>query len=237
MPAVDRIADLLYPWQTTELVSLVTTRLVPLPDLSRRTTWVSVPTGKRHLGPYTVKHPGLLDQIEHTVTGSTTGGQTFHAAYGSKPAGRLDALAWLARLDTQSRELSTTYGLRLRPLRPRLSSLAGCIGLKKNSTVTGWWTSARVLTQHDMPPAAPRVPCPNEECDRWGTLRIRFNPNVALCVHCGTTWTDPDFDRFVVWVRWASEHLQGPNHPGCSECLVERSDRYLRSATRLEAVR
>ena len=209
-PAVDRIGDLLYPWETRSLVDGAVV--------------------------HRVRHRGLLDEIEHTVTGSTTAGQTFHTAYGSKPAGRIDALAWLERLDAQSRELAREYTIPLKPLRPRLSSLAGCLGLKRHRVVTGWWVSARVLTQHDQPPLAPNVPCPNEACDRWGTLRVRFEPNVALCVHCGDTWSDASFEQFAVWVRWAAEHLPGPHHAGCSLCLVERNDRFLRSAARAAEV-
>lgn len=190
------------------------------------------------LGRHVVKHLSLLDQIDQTITGSTTGGQVFRSAYGSKPAGRLDCLDFLARIDKQSRYLAKDYGLPLAPLLPRLSALGGAIGANYHKTVSGWWISARVLTQHDGPPLAPDVHCPNEECDRRGSVRIRFDPNVALCVNCGVTWSDthPDpansFGRLVEWVRWAIEHLSGPEHPGCSECLGERNGRSVRAKTR-----
>lgn len=212
MLALDCISQLIHPFTTSEQVV--------------------------NLGLYTVRHPALLDQIEQTVTGTTTGGQVFRSAYGSKPAGRIDCLAFLQRIDQQSKSLALEYGIPLKPLRPRLSALGGAVGLFPHKTITSWWVSARVLTQHDGPPLAPDVHCPNEECDRRGTLRIRFDPNVALCINCGVTWSDthPDpansFGRLTVWIRWAVEHLSGSEHPGCTECLVERKARSERGVNR-----
>lgn len=203
-------------------------------------------TSERYSGGlHTVTHMSLLDQIEETVTGSTTGGQIFRSAYGSKPAGRIDCLDFLQRIDRQSRELAREYELPLRPLRPRLSALAGSIGMNSHRAVEGWWASARVLTQHDGPPLAPDVHCPNEECDRRGTLRVKFDPNLALCVNCGLTWSDsnPDpvfsFGRLAVWIRWATEHLAGTEHMvggvACLECLPERKGRSERCEKRVLA--
>lgn len=230
----DRINQLLRPFTTTERAVRPETRRVP----DGWAGYTRVPTGNLVIGPYTVRHLGLLDQIDQTVTGSTAG-QAYHSAYGPKPAGRLDCLAFLQRIEKQSRELAEAYALPLAPLRVRLSALAGVLGLSHEGEVLGWWSAARVLTQHDGPPVSPNTPCPEEDCDRWGTLRVRFDPNVALCVSCNTTWSDdhPDpthsFGRLAVWIRWASEHLPGPEHVGCTECLGEREGRAERSARRL----
>jgi hypothetical protein len=234
--SADHINQLLYPFSTTERAML------PIPAKKGRP-----PTGRFLAGPYTVRHPALLDQIENTVTGSTTAGQTFHAAYGSKPAGRLDCLQYMARIDKQSLQLAGRYHIALCPLRPRLGQIAGRVGLATNSTVTGWWVSARVLTQHDGPPVSPNVPCPVEDCDVRGSLRVRFDPNVAMCTHCGMTWsdgaTDPveSFGRLVVWVRWAADHLAGPEHvvqgEQCDECAVERTLRAERTVIRMALLR
>ena len=237
MIAADHINQLLYPFTTTELAMLPVARRAPVPSLTHKTVWVSVPPKKWKLGSYTVKHMGLLDQIENTVTGSQTGGEVFHAAYGSKPAGRIDCLSFLARIDDQSLVLAARHHIELCPLRPRLGQLSAELGLKTDKTVTGWWVSARVLTQHDNPPLAPNAPCPNEECDQRGSLRVRFDPNVALCTHCGSTWSDDtddpveSFGRLAVWVRWASEHLAGPEIH-CQECREERQLRAERTEIR-----
>lgn len=202
-----------------------------------------------------VTHQALLDQIADTVTGSTTAGEIFRAAYGSKPAGRIDCLAYLERLDRQSRDLALEHGLPLLPLRPRLTALAGVLGDRPHHVVKGWWATARVLSHHDGPPHAPDVPCPEETCERWGTIRARLDERIAVCVECHHVWSDEDgtFGRLAIWAQWAAEHLRGPRHwrseddqtgyPGlgyrveCVECHPERLAMAVREADRLRAVR
>lgn len=201
----EEIGHLVYPFTTSESVVL--------------------------MGVHMVVHPPLLDQIEQTVTGSTTAGQVFHAAYGSKPAGRLDSIDYLARIARQSKEMSLKYQIKLMPLRPRLILIAQALGAQPHPVVHSWWVSARVLTQHEGAAVALNAPCPREECDKWGSLRVRLNPNLAICVNCGGTWSedtsDPvvSFGRLAIWVQWATEHLSGPEHAGCVECLGERKQR------------
>lgn len=198
---------------------------------------------------HTVQHPPLLEQIEQTVTGSTTAGEVFHAAYGSKPAGRIDCLAFLERIHAQTVELEQKLGLPHQPWRtvqpavvrrlpvptsdrrrlapwetvvdrpavveyPRLLALSGVLGDRPDSRVKSWWMTARILTQHEGPPYSPDVPCPQETCERWGTIRVRMDPNLAVCVECGHTWSDDDgtFGRLAVWADWAATHLRGPRH-------------------------
>lgn len=170
--ASDHIRELLYPFSSYEIV-----------------------LG----GVHRVRHMGLLDQIENTVTGAARGAGDFHAAYGSKPAGRLDCLDFMARIKHQSFEMLPEPGLR-----HRLRALSVSIGLTQNSRVRSWWSAASVLTQHEVPSAALTALCPS--CDRFVTLHVRLNPNVAVCVGCGETWTDERFYELGDWVRWNGDH-------------------------------
>lgn len=221
---VDYLNELLYPYITR----------TPLPS---------------RLGSHTVLELPLLQQIHQTVTGSTTGGEVFSSSYASKPAGRLDCLDWWARIEGQSALVCKDLNLEVpRRLRPRLQAIARVLPPKPNRLILGWWTSAKVLTQHETPPLALRAPCPEEDCEGLGTLRVRFDPNVALCTHCGASWSDNDpaapeaFNELAHWVQWSVEHLLGPAHrlkdgSVCQECATERTQRAQRRAVRLQAER
>lgn len=245
--AADHIRELVQGFTTTETI----TQPILHPDGRWR------PTRRLH----TVTHPPLLDQIEQTVTGTTTGGQVYHSAYGSKPAGRLDCLAYLHRLDHQSRDLATRHHIEPdQPLRNRLLGLSAAIGDRPHHQVKSWWATARVLTQHDSPPFAPNVPCP--ECDMRGSLRVRFDPKVATCVECHGVWDEDEgrFGRLALWCEWAGEHLNGARHllgraradelgvehgydealgyvVVCPDCEFERQAMAEREAARLRAPR
>lgn len=180
---------------------------------------------------HTVTHPGLLDQINDTVQGRTGNGEIFHAAYGSKPAGRIDCLAYLERLGKESKTLAAAHNIPTLPLRDRLQRISGAIGDTTTPTIKSWWVTARVLTQHDSPPFTPPVPCPIEECERRGTLRVRLSQEIAVCTECRNTWTGPDYNLLAIWCAWAAEHLKGPRHwltdddgfpTECTECLATR---------------
>lgn len=208
---------------------------------------------------HVVMHKALLAQIEETITTSASPGAWGGSSFGSKPAGRIDCLAFLERLDRQSRSMAADHGLSLMPLTPRLTALAGKIGDRTDFHVRAWWATARVLTQHDGPPFAPNVPCLVERCERIGSLRLRLDEKVAVCVECHTVWSegseDPtmSFGRLQTWVIWAAEHLGGLRHwrtedeltgyPGlgyqveCEECRPERLERAKREAARLLAIR
>lgn len=218
---------------------------------------------------HTIRHASLLDQLQDTVTGTTmTADGAFRPAYGSKPAGRLDVLAFLHRLERQSHDLAVDLGFetphrtktrgRLLPLRDRLSRIAGDLPPEPNRLVRSWWATARVLTQHDGPPYSPDVPCPNVDCERHASIRVRIEERLGVCVECHHVWSDdnPDaatsFGRLAVWVKWATEHLHGRVHlvddPGvtgyeealgyrvvCPECEPERELMAARERVRMVA--
>lgn len=208
----------------------------------------AVPPSERVAGASTVRHivhhPSLLDQIENTTTTSTTAGEMVRTHPRSKPAGRLECIAFVQRLDVQAASLAREVGVDPDlPLRARLRAIGGVLGRTTHRSVTGWWTAARILTQHEGRPLAPRAPCPVETCDQMGSLRVRFDPKSGLCVACGTVWSDDlgdpvhSFGRLAVWVRWSAEHLLGPVHLDdegntCQECIVDRLQRDLRRDAR-----
>lgn len=236
LTAVDHINQLIRPFTTTEVIRQ--------PERCPDGVWR--PVTRLH----TVTHPALLDQVENTITGSQLGREVFRSIPQSKPAARLDCLAFLDRINRQARELAVKHDVNpAQPLRVVLRELAGKLGDRPHRVVRSWWSAARVLTQHDGAPLAPDAPCPVESCEARGTLRVRLDPNVAVCTECGESWSDDDgrFGRLRVWVEWASEHLRGPRHlvdgdghgyeglgyvVVCPECEVERVARAERAVMR-----
>lgn len=251
--AADHLRELTRGFTTTEQV--LRPRMRPNPTTNPHTYPAWEPTGAMRWALHTVTHQPLLSQIQETITGSTTGGEVFRPAYGSKPAGRIDCLAFLERLDRQSRRLAIKHDINPdQPLRNRLRALSGVLGDRPHDTIKGWWATARVLTQHDGPPFAPNAPCPIETCERQGTLRVRTDPNIAVCVECAHVWTGPDFGRLAIWVEWSTEHLRGPRHwrtdedhtgypdhlgyrVECTECAHDRLMMAGREAERLRQAR
>ena len=252
--AADHVRELVRPFTTVELVP----NRVPVPTTSPGLypAWIPWPGTRVHH----VQHLPLLSQVEQTVTGSTMGGGTFSAAYGSKPAGRIETLAFLERLERQSAELAVELGLPRLPLRARLARIGSVLPERPHRLVKAWWVTARVLTQHDGPPFSPDVPCGHLECSRRGTMRVRPTDRLAVCVECHTVWTDEgdesmSFARLTLWIRWASEHLKGLRHwvPAtvtnsgygeelgyqveCTECVDERLYLAQLEAERLRAAR
>ena len=247
MLAADHIRELTRPHSTYEIVTQ--------PTRGDDGRWR--PTRRVHH----VTHAPLLDQIRNTITTTQTAGGTFHAAYSSKPAGRIDCLAYLERLERQSRRLAADLNLPAAPLTRRLQAISGRIGDQPHPLIRAWWATARILTQHDGPPYSPNVPCPNDACERIGTLRLRLSEKIGVCVECHTVWADSNtdetmtFGRLSVWVQWAAEHLSGIRHwvPAtvensgydgslgyqieCGECWTERLAMRGREAARLAETR
>jgi hypothetical protein len=186
--------------------------------------------------PFIAHHAALLDQLENTLTGSTTGNDTVRTTAGSRPAGRVDVLAFLERIQSESLRLADELEVDTLPLRPRLRRIAGKLGLQPEPVVRGWWVTARVLTSFDAPAFIPNVPCPNELCERRGTLRVkvaqRTEECMGVCVECHQVWDGPYFGVFAQWIRWASDHL-GAGHT-CSDCKLFKEELARRALLRTQ---
>lgn len=199
---------------------------------------------------HTVTHPSLLDELESNTTTAKVGAVDHsHGDPRSKPAGRLDAVALLHRINRQADEIARHIGSkRVAPLRERLSSISGTIADADPDTtawaldkIRGWVIGAQVITGWDTVPFTPDVPCPDEECEKRGTIRIRVEDQVAACIECGRHWGAHDIHQLGNYVRWASEHLRGPRHwltdadgypLECTECLAVRQEMAARSLAR-----
>ena len=199
--------------------------------------------------PHTTTHPPLLEQLQQTVTTSTLNGDLFTGSAGSKPPSRLDAIALLARIQKQSRQIADTIRLRrTRDLTDRLSAISGAAPDQTQedrtwiaSLARSWVISARIITGWDSPPYSPDVPCPNIECERRGSVRIRLDDQVATCIECGVYWPPETVEQLGRYVKWASDHLRGAKHwltdadgypIECVECLESRAQMAARRAER-----
>lgn len=245
LPA-DMIRELIHSYTTHEQGNYLHPIRVPIPNVgnpSNGWTRIVIPVNGHH-----INHPPLLDQLEATVTGRTLADDP-HGGGGpqSKPAGRIDVLAFLHRIDTSSTKLAEELGTPTRtPLRDRLSKIGAALGTDTNTTVRGWWITARVLTQHDTPPYSPAVPCPNEDCEKLGTIRVRLDQRIASCTDCHDVWTHTDgrYQALANWCAWAAEHLNGPRHwttdtdgypVECTACLATRQEMAKRLTDRINA--
>lgn len=188
---------------------------------------------------HSVKHDSLVGQLTRVSTLTTnTSGEVFHAAYGSKPAGRLDALALLHSIDSESGAMVQQMGIPVSPTAPlkeRLRAIRvelACRGVVEEPTVRSWWARARVYSQLDGPAYSPNVLCPTKGCFERGTIHIRLSERVAVCDACTSVWTDdstPSFEELASWASWSSEHLVSGHT--CPECAVTKE---LVAATRAE---
>ncbi len=179
---------------------------------------------------HSVQHDSLVGQLTRVSTLTTnTSGEVFHASYGSKPAGRLDALALLHSIDSESGAMVRAMGLPVSPTAPlkeRLRALREALharGVVDEPTVRSWWARARVYSQLDGPAYSPNVLCPTRGCFERGTIHIRLSERVAVCDACTSVWTDdssPSFEELASWASWSSEHLVSGHT--CSECAVTK---------------
>lgn len=197
-----------------------------------------------------VTHAPLLDQIQETVTTSSlTMDDTFTGKAGSKPPSRLDAIALVQRIDRESKRIVDKLHLRRgKNLTDRLSGISGAARDLTHDDTTwiaartrSWLTAARIVTGWEAPPFTPDAPCPNIDCERRGTLRVRLEEQIAYCTECGIDWDPDNVTQLGTYVRWASEHLRGPRHwltdPDgypieCTECLDTRTQMAERKAQR-----
>lgn len=219
-----------------------TDRFVPVPNVTTPPFHIAAWTKVRE--NRTSTHPSLLDQLEAATHQSREGGAYGGGTPQSKPAARLDALATLARINTQSADLATQLGIPPLPLRPRLRKIGAALNTTHNrdtQTVRSWWVSARCITGWEQAPYTPHVPCPELDCERWDTIRIRLDEGLGSCIECGASWHAGTFAQLGDYIRWASEHLTGPRHwlydengypTECITCLGERQAMAERSAQR-----
>ncbi len=210
-------------------------------------------TTRTDQGIHKVTHPPLIDQLNDTTTVSTLGSDHYTGNPTSKPPARLDAIALLQRIDRQSTDISTRLDMPVNKIIDRLSRIAGQSADLDNDTKTwiehrtrSWVISARIITGHDAPAYQPDVPCPNTECERRSSLRIRLEDQIATCTECGNVWDEHTITQLGVYVRWAAEHLTGPRHwttdddgypTECTACLDTRRAMAERAAARIQTVR
>ncbi len=168
-----------------------------------------------------VHHDALVDQLETVVTlESPEGESVFRSGYGSKPAGRLDALSLLNDLDTQTSQM--VFEMRLPStgsLKHRLALLESNVTEAHSKTINSWWVRARVYARLDGPSFSPNALCPTQGCFERGSIRVRLAEAIATCQACASVWTaatEPSFTRLAEWVAWSSEHLI-TGHV-CEEC-------------------
>ena len=109
---------------------------------------------------------------------------------------------------------------------PRLLAISGKVGATEHPLVKAWWVAARCATGWEQQPYTPDVPCPNVDCERWSSLRVRLDDYIASCVKCGETWDEANYVQLGDYIRWASEHLHGAKHWLIDESgyLVECTD-------------
>ncbi|NUO58981.1 MAG: hypothetical protein HOV78_20155 [Hamadaea sp.] len=241
LPA-DHIRELNHTTTTTERVD----RFVPIPNITEP-PW-HIPAWTKIRDTHTAHHPALLDQLEAAVQQAAGGGAYGGGTAKSKPSARLDAIAVLQRIDRQSERLARNLGLPHATLRPRLSAIAGALTTttsgREADLVRAWWVAARCTTGWEDAAYTPHVPCPNVDCERWDTLRIRLTDGIATCIECGESWHEGNFVQLGDYIRWAAEHLTGPRHwlydengypIECTVCLVERQVMAERAAARARA--
>lgn len=190
---------------------------------------------------HTTHHPALIDELANNTTTAKVGVDKTHGDPRSKPAGRLDAVALLQRIDKDADTIAQRIGSRrIGTLPQRLSSISGTVADTDEETtawvrakIRGWVIGAQVITGWDTVPFTPDVPCPDTKCERRGSIRIRVEDQVAYCVECGYHWGPSDILQLGTYVAWASEHLRGARHwltdpegfpTECVECLATRSE-------------
>jgi len=168
----DRIAALADPYEHAETIQLRS----PIPN-GRPAQTVRI---------HRVRFPSLLDQLALAVEPST--GVGVARGYESAPAARIEAIDMLASILEGIASWTNTY----RDPRRALRRLVGDDSLTDRSRVrllrdVGTWTTwARITTGWDTPPRRLRVPCP--VCTQRGTIRVRLDPQEAVCIECRTVW-------------------------------------------------
>lgn len=222
MLAADHIRELTRPYLTSESV----TQPVEGDDGKWRTT--------RRL--HTVHHQSLLNQLHAAITGasSLSDEDAGRSTFGSKPAARLEALAVIGMIETESQELADTLEIPRKrgTLTDRLLAISGKVGDREHPAPKRWWTAARITTQWESRPFHPKgAPCP--QCWETSSLRVVLSEELARCTECGFSWDDNAFRVLAQHVKWCTDHeVTKPRHwlidehttelVECTECLPFR---------------
>lgn len=146
-------------------------------------------------------HPSLLGQLELEVR--ETPGRGHRAMLGPRVPINLTAFDILHEvrfqvffwfgpdvLDKETPASVETGLLRLAELAP---TLVDKHVRWLDDDVRRWWGWARLVLGWEEPAMRPHVPCIN--CERWDTLRIHLEKELAMCVGCREVW---DADRFGI---------------------------------------
>ena len=215
LTAADMIRQLTNTYTTTErgnFLQRVRVR-VPTPTTGNPdNAWTTIVV---HDQPHTitVEHRSLLDQLGNVTTGnSALDDENAGTRFESKPAGHLEAIQLIARIEAQSWDLADELGCPPKyDVRSRLGAIAGKLGVEPHPRVRSWWVQARILTQWDAPAYRPQgAPCPG--CWETGSLRIRFDDELATCIECHAVWDrtgDPEhgsLDLLGQHVKWCTDH-------------------------------
>lgn len=142
----------------------------------------------------TITHPPLLDQLRAAISGRIGHPEGGSTAFASRPGARIDALDTLTRIETDTRNWVNQLGGH-----PR-STAEGNLWYLNGATADmgatdldfldhdtrSWHAGAAITSGWDEPAWRPHVPCPN--CETTDTLRIRTDPIMGYCTHCGEGW-------------------------------------------------
>lgn len=162
-------------------------------------------TGQRNrtrTGEHRVRHASLLDEL----AAAAFPGQGDHgrAAAVSRPPVNLDAVSKYLTIQLGVVRLSNLLDLDLRDT--LTASISGIVGASATTTsdlqaevlreIRRWRRWAAIAVGWESPPRPLTAPCPVEDCNTMGSLRMwagdRNGTMVkeAWCETCGTRWTD-----------------------------------------------
>ena len=129
-----------------------------------------------------VRYPPLLDMLA-SATESHSGDAGGASVSKSRAPLNLGALALRTRIERESHNVAAMVGIdataQPRSLCARLAAIGDRIDEDDTPAtawpvVRAWWRDARQLLGIDAAPYVPHVRCPNVQCERWSTLRVRL---------------------------------------------------------------
>lgn len=195
----ERITELVEPSWSQQSQQYVKVLDQPRPPWRSR-GWLEVPfDADRHLlQPWftrtrTIEHPSLIEQLARGVAGGTAGVSS--SGYGSRPVVSVPAVDALGMMHREAiiwlrsglrTAVSSDTATNLRALAGQAQDLDANRLETLDGDVLRWWGRARIVTTWDDPPLKPHVPC--MACEKRGSLQVRVDRMVAVCLDCGATW-------------------------------------------------